>query len=279
MRRGVTLVAYLAAIGAGTAASVQLWMNAFADSESIGAPELGLPGAQARGVPAVVVPASGAPARLVVVRTPEAPTNQPVSTLFLPGLAPVPSSSPGEPTPGPGPTVPPTGAPQPNPGPGPQTPPPPTTEPEPTVVDTPLASAPVGGSTPTVSPPAPGGGCQSAPACQEACEARSARQGQGTFEGTCDSGSAGVAVTSTGGAARDPRRAGCATLEAGARAAGKVEARKGAEDEQVVQAQRAARRARPRRHNTRAGGAGARQEARGQQPRQRPWQRARKVGG
>jgi len=56
VRRLLTGVAFLAVVGAGTAASVQLWLHAFGVRESLTARELGLPGARQRGVPEIVIP-------------------------------------------------------------------------------------------------------------------------------------------------------------------------------------------------------------------------------
>src|SRR5215207_1219113 len=65
VRRPLTAAGYVAVVGAGTAASVQLWLHAFSGQESLTAPELAVPGASQRDVPAVIVPPARARQRLV----------------------------------------------------------------------------------------------------------------------------------------------------------------------------------------------------------------------
>jgi hypothetical protein len=56
VRRPLSAAAYLAVVGAGTLASVQLWLHAFGVRESVSATELAVPGAHQRAVPEFVLP-------------------------------------------------------------------------------------------------------------------------------------------------------------------------------------------------------------------------------
>jgi hypothetical protein len=103
VRRSLTAAGYLAAVGAGTAASVQLWLHAFSGQESLTARELAVPGASQRDVPTVVVPP--ARARQPLVREGSLlPANPLAPASFLlpspaPEFPPAGGGSPSSPTP------------------------------------------------------------------------------------------------------------------------------------------------------------------------------------